>query len=52
VQDFPLPKEKAEFKKLTGRFVLYSGGDSPTTQNDAYGNTGRTTGNQPNNPDD
>lgn len=42
-QDFGLPKEKPDFKKLTGKYVLYSGGDAPAAQTDAYGNTGRTT---------
>ncbi len=42
-QDFALPKEKPDFKKLTGKYVLYSGGEAPATQTDAYGNTGRTT---------
>ena len=41
-KDFPEPKEKPDFKKLTGKFVLYSGGDAPSTHDDAYGNTGRT----------
>ncbi|MCL4474126.1 MAG: PBP1A family penicillin-binding protein [Actinobacteria bacterium] len=42
-KDFALPKEKPEFKQLKGSFVLYSGGDSPTTRDDGYGNEGRTT---------
>lgn len=41
-QDFALPKEKPEFKKLNGRFVLYSGGDAPSSHDDAYGDQGRT----------
>ena len=43
VRDFALPKEKVDFKKLTGKYVLYSGGDAPAAPVDAYGNTGRTT---------
>lgn len=42
-KEFPEPKEKPDFKKLTGKFVLYSGGDAPSTHDDAYGNAGRTT---------
>lgn len=38
-RDFPQPQEKAAFQKLTGTYVLYSGGDSPNTRTDAYGNT-------------
>ncbi|MHB1390300.1 MAG: transglycosylase domain-containing protein [Thermoleophilia bacterium] len=43
-RDFPIPMEKPAFKKLTGKYVLYSGGDSPSTtpQNDAYGNIATT----------
>ncbi len=47
-RDFPLPVEKVDFKKLTGKFVLYSGGEAPTTRDDSYGNTGRTTATTPN----
>ena len=42
VKDFALPHDKVNFKKLQGRYVLYSGGDSPTSREDVYGNTGRT----------
>lgn len=50
-QDFALPKEKPEFKKLTGKFVLYSGGDAPSSQSDAYGSTGRDNQGQRNSSD-
>jgi membrane carboxypeptidase/penicillin-binding protein len=42
-KDFPQPREKVNFKKLKGKYVLYSGGEAPTTRDDGYGNTGRTT---------
>jgi penicillin-binding protein 1A len=42
-RDFQLPKDKPDFKKLQGKYVLYSGGDAPTTpRDDAYGNTATT----------
>lgn len=42
-RDFVIPMEKPEFKKLAGKYVLYSGSDSPTTpRDDAYGNTDTT----------
>jgi len=42
-KDFTQPKEKVDFKNLKGAFVLYSGGEAPTSRDDAYGNEGRTT---------
>lgn len=42
-RDFPQPKEKIQFKKLTGKYVLFSGGEDPNARANAYGNTGRTT---------
>jgi len=42
-REFTQPVEKPEFKKLKGKYVLYSGGDSPSAGDDAYGNAGRTT---------
>lgn len=42
-RDFAQPKEKVTFKKLTGQYVLFSGGDDPNARDDAYGNAGRTT---------
>ncbi len=51
-KDFAQPKEKPEFKKLVGKFVLYSGGDSPTARDDAYGNSSRTTTSQGANAND
>ena len=41
-KDFPQPREKVNFRKLNGKYVLYSGGDSPNPRDDAYGNSGRT----------
>lgn len=37
--DFPAPKEEVDFKRLQGRYVLFSGGDKPQTtpRDDAYG---------------
>ena len=43
VKDFALPKEKPDFKKLKGKYVMYSGGDASSARDDAYGNAGRTT---------
>ncbi|MBE0428567.1 MAG: PBP1A family penicillin-binding protein [Thermoleophilia bacterium] len=40
VRDFPPPREMPEFKKLSGTYVLYSGGEAPvstTPRDDAYG---------------
>ena len=39
VKDFAPPQEKPQFKKMTGTYVLYSGGDAPATtpRDDAYG---------------
>jgi penicillin-binding protein 1A len=42
-KDFAKPKEKIVFKKLKGKYVLFSGGEAPTARDDAYGNSGRTT---------
>lgn len=35
-RDFPAPQEKVQFKKMSGKYVLYSGGDANTTRDDAY----------------
>jgi penicillin-binding protein 1A len=35
VSDFPQPKEKVVFKKLTGQYVMYSGGEPPKTTTNA-----------------
>ncbi len=43
VRDFPQPKDQIAFKKLTGQYVLFSGGDNPNARGDAYGQSGRTT---------
>ncbi len=42
VEDFPLPDHPVQFKRFHGRYVLFSGGEPPTTTEDAYGHTGRT----------
>lgn len=46
-RDFSQPRERVNFQKLTGTYVLYSGGDAPTPRTDAYGNTITTPDGQP-----
>lgn len=41
-KDFTKPKKPVQFKKFVGKYVLFSGGE-PTTRDDAYGESGRTT---------
>lgn len=44
-RDFDEPKQPAQFKKFVGKYVLFSGGE-PSTREDAYGEAGRTTGDE------
>ena len=42
-RDFKKPSQPVQFKKFFGTYVLFSGGEPPTTRDDAYGEEGRTT---------
>ncbi len=42
-RDFRKPNQPVQFKRFVGTYVLFSGGEKPTTRDDAYGEEGRTT---------